>query len=146
MLIIAVFLVGTACQDELFQDITPETDKAVLELMGEAYEMAETYQDSIEYFTDVVPDPTKLKTFEDLYHTQVVINDANHQIYSHMNANDDHHHTPNPPAHKHHNDPLNNPFGDHHDEGEDHNDDGHGHEDEHESMRMNPVSTPWRII
>lgn len=137
--IFIIALVGTACEDELFQDIHPESDEAALAAMGEAFEMASAYQDSIVYYTDVIPDAVKVVLFDEQFHIYSMMYDTNHLIYSHMNASDDHHHTPNPPAHGHHNVQVEMPFGDHHDEsGDEHEDEhGDGHEEEYHHTMEN---------
>ncbi len=134
--ILIITMIVSACEDELFQDIHPAFDEDALTEMGEAFEMASMYQDSVEYYTDIIPNPAKVGLFDGQFHIYSTMYNSNHQIYSHMNAGDDHHHTPNPPEHGHHDDQVDMPFGDHHDEGgddhgDDHGNDGHDEEYHH---------------
>lgn len=94
-----IFLLGlfvmVACnkEDDLF-GIMPESDLIALEEMGEAYENALLYNDSLQLCSTehMGCDSTTMFHYDELFHQFEEMFDIHHDAYSHNNVGDDHHH------------------------------------------------------
>ena len=100
--LLSIFII-TGCleTDEIFREIPSDQDQFSLQEMEASFELASFYNDSLEYFTDIVPDLDVALFYDDLFHFHDALFDQYHQQYSHLNAYDDHHHVANPPDHRH---------------------------------------------
>lgn len=123
LIFIFIALIIFSCEDELFIEELSEADHAALEGMEESFLMASAYQDSLVFYTDIEPDHGLAHYHDEMFDLYDDQYEQYHQMYSHLNAFDDHHHVPNPPDHGHYSDHVNLPDLGHEEEEEA----GHGH-------------------
>lgn len=95
LIFIPVVLIFGACHsgNDLF-DIMPGSDIAALEGMHDAYEEAKFYNESLERCaTASTPCDTETVTnYDEFFHKFDEMFDHQHNLYSHNNVGDDHHH------------------------------------------------------
>lgn len=94
MPIIAVLLfIACNSSDDLFE-IMPGSDIAAIEGMHDAYEEARFYNESLEHcFSASTPcDPEIVDFYDHQFHRYDEMFDHQHNLYSHNNVGDDHHH------------------------------------------------------
>ena len=112
-------------------DVLPEGDEIALEGMGEAYEHAFLYNDSLSVCHDepMSCDADFIARCDEQFHQFDEMFDLHHNNYSHNNFDDDHHHEGN--NNVHHGGMMNHHPDDGHKGGED-----HGYEHNFEAFQM----------
>lgn len=123
------FLFACNKEDDLFE-IMPVNDLIALEEMGEAFEHALLYNDSLTLCsTEAMScDPSTIAHYDELFHQFDEMFNLHHENFSHNNIGDDHHHEAGNTIR--HGWMMNDhEEGEHHEEEDD--DDEHGEEDEH---------------
>lgn len=130
ILALSIFILFACNKDDDLFKIMPESDLLALEEMGEAYEHALLYNDSLMLCATepMSCDSATMFHYDDFFHQFDQMFDLHHGNYSHHNEADDHHHDGNDNI-------WHGNMMEHHGEGEHHGDE-HG-DDEHEDYGHN---------
>ncbi len=91
---LGIFLLFACNKEDGLFKVMPETDLIALEGMGEAYENALLYNDSLLICTtgQMNCDEATISHYDELFHQFDEMFDSHHADYSHNNVGDDHHH------------------------------------------------------
>lgn len=95
IMLVAAILTFSACHsgNDLFE-IMPGSDIAAIEGMHNAYEEAKFYNESLEHCVNASTpcDPEMVTFYDHQFHRYDEMFDHHHNLYSHNNVGDDHHH------------------------------------------------------
>ena len=94
ILVFGVLFFFACNQDEDHFDEMPQSDNVALEGMGEAFEAATHYNDSLTICLDDFAncDSTTMWHYDNMFHQFDEMFNQHHNDYSHNNVDDDHHH------------------------------------------------------
>ncbi len=93
-LVLGLLLIFSCMDEEDHVDVLSESDKVALQGMGENYEAALRYNDSLKMCTNAPLncDSTTMFHYDDMFHQFDDMFNFHHDDFSHNNVDDDHHH------------------------------------------------------
>lgn len=94
ILVFGILFIFSCMDDEDHLDVMSESDLVALEEMGESYEAALRYNDSLTICTNEPSscDSTTMFHYDDMFHQFDDMFNFHHENFSHNNVDDDHHH------------------------------------------------------